>query len=311
MTFQQIKYVLEIARCGSISKAAQSLFVAQPYLSSLLKELEEELRITIFIRNTKGVGLTDEGKEFIGYVRPLLEQKEKILEMYSNQKLSPIFHFSVSLQHFPFVVKSFVEFFYSKKPEKYEFHVREVGMHRVINDVFDKKSDIGIIYISDMTEKFIKKVLAGKRLEFHEIARITPCFFFHKNHPMAEKEQIQIHEMHEYPYISFESEAFSALDYSEEVILKGFAPTQKRIYIEDRATIINLLTHTDAFSIGSGILPCGYQDENITSRPIAHYEGYVKLGYIMHTSKTLNDDVCEFIDNIRENVSNYDPSFLR
>lgn len=311
MTFQQIKYVLEIARCGSISKAAQNLFVAQPYLSSLLKELEEQLRITIFIRNTKGVGLTDEGKEFIGYVKPLLEQREKILEMYSNQKFSPTLHFSVSLQHFPFVVKSFVEFFDSKKPEKYELHVREVGMYRVINDVFDKKSDIGIIYISDMTEKFIKKVLSSKRLEFHEIARITPCIFFHKNHPMAEKKQIQIHEMHEYPYISFESEAFSALDYSEEVILSGFAPTQKRIYIEDRATIINLLTHTDAFSIGSGILPYGYQDEELTSRPIAHYEGYVKLGYITHTSKTLNDDLSEFIDNIRKNVSHDDPSFLR
>ncbi len=304
MTFQQIKYVLEIARCGSISKAAQNLFVAQPYLSNLLKELEAEIGITIFIRNRKGVELTDDGKEFIGYVLPLLEQREKILEMYSNQKSSPTFHFSVSLQHFPFVIKSFVEFFHRKKPDKYEFHVREVGMYRVINDVFDKKSDIGIIYISDITERFIKKVLSSKSLEFHEIARITPCAFFHKNHPMAEKKQIQIHEMQEYPYISFEREAFSALDYSEEVILRGFAPTQKRIYIEDRATITNLLTRTDAFSIGSGILPIGFQDEGIISRPIAHYEGYVKLGYITHKSAILNDDLCEFIDNIRENVSN-------
>ncbi|MDT8902032.1 LysR family transcriptional regulator [Anaeroselena agilis] len=302
MTFQQIKYVLEIARCGSISKATKNLFVAQPYLSNLLKELEAEIGITIFIRNSKGVELTDAGKEFIGYVKPLLEQREKILEMYSSQKFSPTFHFSVSLQHFPFVIKSFVEFFYSKKPEKYELHVREVGMYRVISDVFDKKSDIGIIYISDMTERFIKKVLSSKKLEFHEIARITPCVFFNKNHPMANKEQIEIREMQEYPFISFEREAFAALDYSEEVILRGFAPTQKSIYIEDRATIINLLTHTDAFSIGSGILPHGYQDQEIISRPIAHYEGYVKLGYITHASTVLNDDLHEFIDSVRRNI---------
>lgn len=303
MTFQQIKYVLEIARCGSISKATQNLFVAQPYLSSLLKELEAEIGITIFTRNNKGVELTDEGREFISYVKPLLEQREKILEMYSNQKASPTFHFSVSLQHFPFVIKSFVEYFYNKRPEKYEFYVREVGMYRVINDVFEKKSDIGIIYISDMTERFIKKVLASKKLEFHEIARITPCVFFHENHPMADKQQIDIHEMHEYPFISFEREAYSALDYSEEVILHGFAPAQKRIYIEDRATILNILAHTDAFSIGSGILPCGYQDPAIISRPIAHFEGYVKLGYITQTATVLNDDLGEFIENIRKNIA--------
>lgn len=304
MTFQQIKYVLEIARCGSISKATQNLFIAQPYLSSLLKELESEIGITIFIRNSKGVKLTDEGKEFISYVKPLLEQKEKILEMYSSQKLSPTFHLSVSLQHFPFVVKSFVEYFHRKKPEKYELHIREVGMYRVINDVFDKKSDIGIIYISDMTERFIKKVLSSKGLEFHVIARITPCAFFHKNHPMAGKKQIEIHEMYDFPYISFEREAFSALDYSEEVILHGFAPTQKRIYIEDRATILNLLTYTDAFSIGSGILPDGYQDEGIISKPIAHFEGYVKLGYITYMSAMLDEDLSEFIQIVRQNVPN-------
>ena len=78
MTFQQIQYIIEISRCGSISKASKNLYVAQPYLSKLLKELEEEMGITIFNRNIKGVDLTDEGKEFINHVRPLLEQKKNI-----------------------------------------------------------------------------------------------------------------------------------------------------------------------------------------------------------------------------------------
>ena len=76
MTLQQIKYVLEISKCGAISKAAQELFVAQPYLSSTLKELENELNIKIFSRTRKGVILTPDGKEFLSYAKPLLDQKD-------------------------------------------------------------------------------------------------------------------------------------------------------------------------------------------------------------------------------------------
>ena len=119
MTFQQIQYIIEISRCGSISKASKNLYVAQPYLSKLLKELEEEIGITIFNRNIKGVELTDEGKEFINHVRPLLEQKKKIIEMYSHHKADPAMYIAISTQRYPFVIKAFIEFFKKKITNKF------------------------------------------------------------------------------------------------------------------------------------------------------------------------------------------------
>lgn len=96
MTLQQVRYVLEISRCGNISKAAQLLCLTQPYLSNILKDLENELHITIFNRSRTGVTLTEAGQEFLQYARPLLEQEARIMELYTHHIETPPLRFSVS-----------------------------------------------------------------------------------------------------------------------------------------------------------------------------------------------------------------------
>lgn len=303
MTFQQIQYIIEISRCGSISKASKNLYVAQPYLSKLLKELEEEIGITIFNRNIRGVDLTDEGKEFINHVRPLLEQKKKIIEMYSHHKADPAMYIAISTQRYPFVIKAFIEFFKKKIINKFEIHIREVGMYKVINDVYEKRSALGIIFISELTEKFLKKVLASKDIEFYEIVKLTPCVFFHKNHPLAQNHEININELYNFPFASFEEEASASMDFAEEFLFYDFNLIEKKIFVEDRGTMINILTNTNAFSIGTGILPFGYAGPEIISKPIIQYKDEIRLGWIKLSHTKLDDDMELFIENIKSIVS--------
>ena len=301
MTFQQIRYVLEIARCGSISKATRNLFVAQPYLSNLLRDLEQEIGIQIFIRTNRGVELTREGSEFLGYVRPLIEQHDKILEMYQGG-IEPGVHFSVSTQRYPFITKSFVEFMQAQTADKYEYHIREVGMYRVIEDVYEAKSELGIIFISNTNERFLKKVLSSKGLDFHEIKRITPCVYFGKHHPMAAVEAVRIGDMSIFPYAVFEEDDSISIDFSEEVVLYDFVPSKKMIYLADRATMMNLLAHTDAYSVGSGILPPGYADACITARPILGHENEMKLGWIKRTGRAITEEMTAFVEQVTRNI---------
>lgn len=303
MTFQQIQYIIEISRCGSISKASKNLYVAQPYLSKLLKELEEEIGITIFNRNIKGVELTDEGKEFINHVRPLLEQKKKIIEMYSHHKADPAMYIAISTQRYPFVIKAFIEFFKKKITNKFEIHIREVGMYKVINDVYEKRSSLGIIFISELTEKFLKKVLTSKDIEFYEIVKLTPCVFFHKNHPLAQNTEINLNELYNFPFASFEEEASVSMDFAEEFLFYDFNLIEKKIFVEDRGTMINVLTNTNAFSIGTGILPFGYAGPEIISKPIMQYKDEIRLGWIKLSNTKLDDDMELFIENIKNIVS--------
>lgn len=83
MTLTQIQYVLAVAETGTISAAAKRLFIAQPSLTASIKELENELQVTLFRRTNKGVTLTPEGEEFLGYARQVNSQLDLMRERYS------------------------------------------------------------------------------------------------------------------------------------------------------------------------------------------------------------------------------------
>ena len=142
MTLQQLKYVIEVARSRSISKAAQNLFISQPSLSNALKELEKEMGITIFSRTNKGIMITPEGSEFLGYARQVVEQAELLENRYSNTQ-SPQQHFSVSAQHYAFAVSAFVRLLKEYDREEYEFTLRETKTYEIIDDVKNLRSEIG------------------------------------------------------------------------------------------------------------------------------------------------------------------------
>ena len=120
-----------IAAKGTLSEAAKSLFITQPSLSEALNSLEGELGITIFRRNNKGMTLTQEGEEFLGYARQVLEQTELIEEKYMNKKPGKR-EFAVSCQHYSFAVEAFVDLLNNHKEDEYEFHLRETQTFALI-----------------------------------------------------------------------------------------------------------------------------------------------------------------------------------
>ena len=304
MTLQQIRYVAEIARHGTISKAAQELYITQPHLSSVLKELENELGITIFSRARKGVVLTEDGREFLHFARPLLEQEERILNFYADKPSSAApFRFSISTQRYPFVIKAFDSYFQKLAPEQFEIHLRESSMDAVIRDVFEKRSDLGIIFLSASTEKFIRKYLAARNLEFHEMVAIDPCVFFRKDHPMASRAEVDLDDMEAYPFASFESGVSVSVEFSEEVLFSSLNAFTRRIYVVDRGTMINTLTHTDAFSIGTGILSEGFAGPELVSRPIRGHQREIHLGWIQPAGGPIPEPLSAFLRELEAVVA--------
>ena len=79
-----MKYAVEVARIGSINKAAEELYIAQSNLSRCIKDLEADLGIVIFDRSFRGMVLTPEGEKFIHYAQKVLNQIDDIENMYKN-----------------------------------------------------------------------------------------------------------------------------------------------------------------------------------------------------------------------------------
>ena len=140
MRIQQIRYIMEIARCNSINKAALHLFVSQPTLSAAVKELEEELGIIIFERSHKGISLTVEGIEFIQLAEKLLEQVDFIHERYVLKTAGGPSRFQISCQHYAFVTEAFIQFLQQGTYSKYVYSVKETKTLIAIEDVYLKKA---------------------------------------------------------------------------------------------------------------------------------------------------------------------------
>ena len=251
MTLTQLRYVVAVAGERSMNEAAKKLFISQPSLSAAVRELETEIGIEIFRRTGRGIMLTPEGEEFIGYARQVTEQCQLIETKYV-QKENIRRKFGVSMQHYTFAVNAFVEMVKQFGMEKYEFAVRETKTYEVIEDVKNFKSEIGILYLNEFNSKVLNKLFADYDLEFQEILRCSIYVYLWKGHPLATKQEITLEELEDYPCLSFEQGNYNSFYFAEEV-LSNYQYKQL-IKANDRATLLNLMVGLNGYTLCSGII---------------------------------------------------------
>lgn len=251
MTLTQLRYAITVAGTDSMSEAARILFISQPSLSASIKELEEEIGIELLRRTNRGVSLTPEGEEFIGYARQVVEQY-KLIESKYVDKARVKKKFSVSMQHYTFAVNAFVEMVKQFGMDEYEFAVREAKTYDVIEDVKNFKSEIGILYINDFNRKVLEKLFRDSNLEFHEILKCRIYVYLWKKHPLAAQKKITLKELEEYPCLSFDQGTNNSFYFAEEVL--STYEYKRLIKASDRATMLNLMVGLNGYTLCSGII---------------------------------------------------------
>ena len=301
MTLQQLNYVITISEGGSLNKAAEILYVAQPSLTGAVKELEKELGITIFNRSGRGVTLTNDGTEFLLYARQVYAQYKELLEKYGkagNLKKK----FGVSTQHYSFAVKAFVEMVKTFDTSKYEFAIRETKTKEVIDDVSTMRSEIGILYLSDFNRKALLKILSSQQLEFHSIIHCKPYVYLWKGHPLAKQKSITLPELQQYPCLSFEQGESSSFYYAEEILSTCEYP--RIIKANDRATMLNLMIGLNGYTLCSGIICEELNGDDYLAVPFEAEDKAVddtmEIGYIIRKNTLLSKMGRLYIEEIKK-----------
>lgn len=251
MTLTQLRYVIAIANAGSMNEAARTLFISQPSLSSAVKDLEEEIGVELFRRSNRGIFVTPEGEEFLGYARQVVEQYELMESKYISKKPSKK-KFSVSTQHYTFAVDAFVELVKQFGMDEYEFAIHETKTYSVIENVKNFKSEIGILYLNDFNSKILTKLFHEFNLEFHELLKCSIYVYMWKGHPLADREEIELSELLEYPCLSFEQGEYNSFYFAEEVL--STYEYKRLIKADDRATFLNLMVGLNGYTLCSGII---------------------------------------------------------
>ena len=294
MTLQQIKYVITVAEEGSISKAAQKLFIAQPSLTNQIHEVEKEFDIKIFNRTNKGIIISQDGEVFLGYARQIINSSDILEERYKNKKSKILF--SVSAQHYSFAVNALIDLIKKYGKDYYDFSIRETETHEIIDDVAKLKSEVGLLYINDYNKDVILKLLDENNISYEVLYHAKPHIFTSINNPLAKKKKVSLSDLEDYPYLSFEQGDYNSFYFSEEIL--SHVRKNKNIRVRDRATLFNIVQGLNGYTISSGVL-----DESlnggITSIPL-DVDDYMDIIAITHKNIILSDLAIHYLDEVKK-----------
>lgn len=298
MRIQQLHYIIKIAETGSMNEASKQLFITQPSLSNAVRDLEREMGITIFLRNPKGITLTKDGIEFLSYARQVVEQTELLEERYKSPGAKRQL-FSVSSQHYAFVVNAFVSLLKETEMEDYELFLRETRTWEIIDDVKNFRSEIGVLFLNNFNRDVLLKLLDDNRLSHTHLFTARPHVFVSKNSPLAKKKILTLEDLVDFPYLSYEQGLHNSFYFSEEILSQEHH--KKSIVVSDRATLFNLMIGLDGYTIATGILNSNLNGEQIISIPL-DYDDQIELVYIQHEKTTLSDMGERFITFLLEEI---------
>ena len=295
MTLQQLKYAVTVAECGTISAAAEKLFISQPSLTTAIRELESEMGVTIFSRTNRGVIVSREGEEFLGYARQILSQAQLLQERFSGREQGEK-RFAVSSQHFNFTVLAFSRLVQNFRGPRYSFHFRETTTYEVLEDVSQLRSEVGILALNEDNERFLRRMFGKLGLEFTELKRVQAELFVSAEHPLAGRRFVTVEDASPYPCITFEQGEHNGQFFFEGLSAVA-AQSHKTICVRERATEYQLLRALNGFSPDVGVSAM-YREEFV-SLPLEPKQFHT-IGYILRRDVTPSPMTLEYIQALRE-----------
>lgn len=236
-----MRYAVEVARAGSLNKASQTLLVAQPNLSRFIKELEAELGITIFDRTAKGMTVTPEGQEFLGYARSIIRQIEQVENLYKNLS-APKQRFSISVPRACYISDAFAQFSRSLGDQPAELFYKETNSQRTIRNLLEHDFRLGIIRYAQNYDQYFSALLEEKDLHSEMICEFTYQLIMSQEHPLAHKQEITFSDLLPYIEIAHADPYVPSLPMSKVVKEELPDNIERRIFIYERASQFDLLS---------------------------------------------------------------------
>jgi len=247
MNILHVKYAVEVAKAGSLSKAAETLLVAQPNISRSIKELETDLGITIFERTTKGMMLTIEGEEFLGYAKGILSQIEQVEKMYRSGEEKKQ-KFAISVPRACYIAEAFVQFSRQLSDAPAEIFYKETNSQRVITNMLQHDYKLGIIRYAENYDKLFKTMLDEKELHSELVTEFSYRLLMSKDSPLAGKETVAFDDLKDLIEVAHADPYVPSLPLAKVVKEELPDNIRRRIYIFERASQFDLLSeNTDTF----------------------------------------------------------------
>lgn len=242
MNLLHMKHAIEVAKSGSLSKASEVLLIAAPNISRSIKELETDLGITIFDRTQNGMKLTPEGEEFINIARGILGQIEEVEKFYKTgepQKQK----FSISVPRACYISEAFANFSKSLTNDAAEVFYKETNSQRTIHNMLNHDYNLGIIRYAENYDVYFKSMLEEKGFQYEMVTEFTYSLIMNEDNPLAKKDEITFDDLPDYIEIAHADPYVPSMPLSRVVKEELPDNINRRIFIFERASQFDLLSH--------------------------------------------------------------------
>ena len=241
MNILYMKYVVAVAKAGSLNKASDELLIAPPNLSRSIKELEADLGIMIFDRSSKGMTLTKRGEEFVHYAKQILEQIEQV-ELTFKETRPEKLQFSISVPRASYIADAFVEFSRNIGNEPVEVYYKETNPYRAIKNILELDYKLGIVRYASCYDKYYTEMFEEKGLSYELVVQFHYVLIMSKDSPLANKKD-DIHFADLMPFIEIAHADPFVPSLPLSIVKKEELPDniERRIFVFERGTQFDLL----------------------------------------------------------------------
>lgn len=242
MNLQHLRYLVEVEKIGSITKAASALFMGQPNLSKAIKEIENEMGIVIFKRSARGVVPTVKGAEFLEYAKAVLVQIEKMEKLYKTVSTETV-SFSISIPRASYITQVFTQFLNKLDPSKrLDVRLKETNSMEAINNIIECEYNLGIIRYDELYEEYFLSLLNEKKIKYRVLCEFKYMVIVSKDHPLANSKSVSTEELSIYTEVTHGD---NSVPYLSDSYVNNHTFDRNRIYVCERGSQFDILTSVD------------------------------------------------------------------
>ena len=298
MNTKHLEYFITIAELGSLNKAAQTLFISQPQLGKIIRDLEDDMGVPLFTRTAHGMILTQEGEEFQRHARVVLQETQKLCSIRAHSARNSLV---VSMTKFSHIMESFIEITLRHKEDPAFTHrLNEGSPEEVIEDIRCGHANLGVIHFDSQRREKMDTLFRTSRLEYHFLAYVRPHILLSKRHPLIEQGlPVNLQTLADYPFVRYIGQ-FEDFIYRINAENKehNLNQSQKIIYIAGRASLLHLLSKSDFYSIGIHDFSMQSATYQVISVPVEEADGMLEFGYLLQEGAALPPITGEFVEDL-------------
>lgn len=305
MNLKHLEYFITVAQMGSINRAAQALFISQPHLGKIIRDLEQSAGVPLFTRSNHGVTLTPEGIDFQRRAQRVMVELGDMFDRPGASGLQDV-SLSVSMTKYSHIMESFIYTVLQHKDlPAYAHRLQEGDPLDVMEDVYNHRADVGVLHFSQGQRKDMDALFQDRQLIYRPLAHMTPHILISQQHPLLQEGRpVTLEALSGYGFVRYEGQ-FE--DFTYDLLSQGrqFDPgaNPRTVYIVTRASLLHLLAKTDFYSIGIQDFTMQQSSYQVVSVPIEDCRGQLEFGYILPAGIQLNSIAREFLNDLKDRLS--------